>query len=185
MMIKRDFRDPISQGLELHLLHLFLQMKHKETLAAAPSAAAGLNKPIKKEGGLVSQMASKFQQHDTSVISPTATSLPLATTTTTAPSSVRLKKTSDSVLYSKESSILNAKKNSLVSRTESHQARFNSARAMFEKMGSADDLDSISSDKNRGSRASSVQRSRSTSPFNSKINVASNPPRSPDQPQVL
>jgi hypothetical protein len=27
-----------------------------------------------------------------------------------------------------------------VSRTESHQARFNSARAMFEKMGSADDL---------------------------------------------
>ena len=32
------------------------------------------------------------------------------------------------------------KKKTSVSRTESHQARFNSARAMFEKMGSADDL---------------------------------------------
>ena len=37
------------------------------------------------------------------------------------------------------------KKTSLVARTESHQARFNNARAMFEKMGSTDDLDSLSS----------------------------------------
>ena len=38
-----------------------------------------------------------------------------------------------------------SKKTSLVARTESHQARFNNARAMFEKMGSTDDLDSLSS----------------------------------------
>ena len=60
-----------------------------------------------------------------------------------------------------------------------------SARAMFEKMGSADDLDSISSSNgnNRGSRASSVQRSRSTSPFNTVKSVQ--PPRSPETPETV
>lgn len=42
-------------------------------------------------------------------------------------------------------SVAALKKTSLVARTESHQARFNNARAMFEKMGSTDDLDSLSS----------------------------------------
>ena len=82
------------------------------------------------------------------------------------------------------------KKNSVnsVVRTENHQALFNSARAMFEKLGgSNDDLDSISSSPNgirynRGpssSRGSSVQRSRSTSPpVCSKLN--SQPPKTPE-----
>ena len=153
-------------------------MKHKES--TENGGGASLVKPLKKEGGLVSQIASKFQNNDTSVSN-----------------SVRVKKTSDSILYSKvEPPAPAIKKNSVasvasVSRTESHQARFNSARAMFEKMGSADDLDSISSnEKNRGSRASSVQRSRSTSPFNSKVTSATvvanpQPPRSPEVPELV
>merc|ERR1712012_390115 len=145
--------------------HVQLQlekMKHKESTEAGGGVFAP-TKPIKE--GLVSQIASKFQNNETVVLRKKSS-------------------TSDSPvikeLPSKTSVVAS------VSRTESHQARFNSARAMFEKMGSADDLDSISSSNgngNRGSRASSVQRSRSTSPFNTKVNSVQ-PPRSPETPET-
>ena len=180
------------------LCDTFLQMKHKPELPGSEAGSGGTGpgpgscfaapKPIKE--GLVSQIASKFQQvPDTAAEKTTLTNM--------ASSSTRTKKTSDSILYTssaskKEAILPPVKKTSSVSRTESHQARFNSARAMFEKMGSADDLDSISSGgggapgNNRGSssRASSVQRSRSTSPFNSKVN-SQQPPRSPETPEAV
>ena len=141
-----------------------LQMKHKESTEAGGGGVFAPTKPIKE--GLVSQIASKFQNNETVVLRKKSS-------------------TSDSPvikeLPSKTSVVAS------VSRTESHQARFNSARAMFEKMGSADDLDSISSSNgngNRGSRASSVQRSRSTSPFNTKVNSVQ-PPRSPETPETV
>ena len=147
----------------LILKHMcLLQMKHKESTEAGGGVFAP-TKPIKE--GLVSQIASKFQNNETvvlrkksSVTEPVSLKEPLKTPKTSVAS---------------------------VSRTESHQARFNSARAMFEKMGSADDLDSISSSNgnNRGSRASSVQRSRSTSPFNTVKSVQ--PPRSPETPETV
>ena len=116
---------------------LSLQMKHKDSSTSAEaggssSGGGGYSKPIKE--GLVSQIASKFQQTNNKDIP------------TTNPVIVRKK--SDSILAYKASSssdVLPVKKTSLVSRTESHQTRFNNARAMFEKMGSTDDLDSISS----------------------------------------
>ncbi len=161
-------------GFEFQLLtkaQLF-QMKSKESnnndSGGGSGGVFGPTKPLKKEGGLVSQIASKFQNNETGVAE-----LKQSSNNCAIPPSVRHKKTSDSILHVKDPAEISSvaiKKTSLVSRTESHQARFNSARAMFEKMGSADDLDSISSnEKNRGSRASSVQRSRSTSPFNSKV----------------
>ena len=112
-------------------------MKHKDSSTSAEaggssSGGGGYSKPIKE--GLVSQIASKFQQTNNKDIP------------TTNPVIVRKK--SDSILAYKASSssdVLPVKKTSLVSRTESHQTRFNNARAMFEKMGSTDDLDSISS----------------------------------------
>ena len=118
-------------------LFLSLQMKHKDSSTSAEaggssSGGGGYSKPIKE--GLVSQIASKFQQTNNKDIP------------TTNPVIVRKK--SDSILAYKASSssdVLPVKKTSLVSRTESHQTRFNNARAMFEKMGSTDDLDSISS----------------------------------------
>ena len=140
-----------------------LQMKHKESTEAGGGVFAP-TKPIKE--GLVSQIASKFQNNETVVLRKKSS------TSEISPVIKELPKTS--VVAS-------------VSRTESHQARFNSARAMFEKMGSADDLDSISSSNgngNRGSRASSVQRSRSTSPFNTKVNPVQ-PPRSPETPDTV
>ena len=138
-------------------------MKHKESTEAGGGVFAP-TKPIKE--GLVSQIASKFQNNETVVLRKKSS------TSEISPVIKELPKTS--VVAS-------------VSRTESHQARFNSARAMFEKMGSADDLDSISSSNgngNRGSRASSVQRSRSTSPFNTKVNPVQ-PPRSPETPETV
>ena len=138
-------------------------MKHKESTEAGGGVFAP-TKPIKE--GLVSQIASKFQNNETVVLRKKSS------TSEISPVIKELPKTS--VVAS-------------VSRTESHQARFNSARAMFEKMGSADDLDSISSSNgngNRGSRASSVQRSRSTSPFNTKVNPVQ-PPRSPETPDTV
>lgn len=163
-------------------------MKIKESprvRETSPTSTGGLGgdfvpiKPlVKKEGGLVSQIASKFQNSDTS--SPRSTA-------------VSLKKTSDCVLIkpsTKDSTVsaVAIKKNSVnsVVRTENHQALFNSARAMFEKLGSNDDLESISSPPgiryNRGpssSRGSSVQRSRSTSPpVSSRLN--SQPPKTPE-----
>ena len=137
------------------------QMKHKESTEAGGGVFAP-TKPIKE--GLVSQIASKFQNNETVVLrKKSSVTEPVVKETKTPKTSV-----------------------ASVSRTESHQARFNSARAMFEKMGSADDLDSISSSNgnNRGSRASSVQRSRSTSPFNTKMNSVQ-PPRSPETPETV
>ena len=123
--------------VEFIFLYISLQMKHKDSSTSAEaggssSGGGGFSKPIKE--GLVSQIASKFQQTNNKDIP------------TTNPVIVRKK--SDSILAYKASSsdVLPAvKKTSLVSRTESHQTRFNNARAMFEKMGSTDDLDSISS----------------------------------------
>ena len=168
-------------------------MKESSAAAKMPSASAAKpallgGKALREGGGLVSQMASKFQQQQTTETPKTAS----VHSTQSLPHSVRHKKTSDSVLYSSTAAkepVSPLRKTSVVvtsvARTESHQARFNSARAMFEKMGSADDLDSITSStppggNNRGSRASSVQRSRSTSPFNSKVGSNAGPPRSPE-----
>ena len=72
------------------------------------------------------------------------------------------------------------KKKTSVSRTESHQARFNSARAMFEKMGSADDLleekNVARQNVSLPTRASSVGRNyeRRTSDIGNKFVPSSN-----------
>ena len=121
--------------------------------------------PVKE--GLVSQIASKFQQQ-VGVASSSETEIEKisAKRKTSEPirsvhkfnSSVNSEKVSNSgdhLLESQGNNLLNhstsirklsankSDSSTKNNRSDSHQARFHNARAMFEKMGSADDLDSI------------------------------------------
>lgn len=94
--------------------------------------------------GLVSQIASRFQQQQQqqqqihhhlhqkpihALVSPIAAQTPLSS--------------SKENLNSANASATATSPTRNLSRSDSHQARFHSARAMFEKMGSADDLDNV------------------------------------------
>ncbi len=130
------------------------------SLSLADGNSPVVGKAVKE--GLVSQIASRFQQQQQLEDSrrdprenprpPDAPKKPLFRYPTD-PSSSR---SGDSDENSSKKPLVKRP----VTRTESHHARFNSARAMFEKMGSADELDAVrpGSRANPASRASSVGR---------------------------
>ena len=107
-------------------------MKPRTSFSSGSVATTAGSEILAKKEGLVSQIASKFQRQ----VEPE-----------NPPEPVVLRKKSDSstsVLKLSSSTEL-AHKSSGISRTESHQTRFHNARAMFERMGSADDLDNVGS----------------------------------------
>lgn len=97
--------------------------------------------------GLVSQIASKFQQFQGS--NSTAGTPKRIPDVTGGVAKLRFPPEKTPEVNNK-----NVLSPGSVNRTESHHARFNTARAMFEKMGSADELDE------RGSSASPVTKGR-------------------------
>ena len=165
----------------------------KEMSSAAatkpPSLLLGKKQSVKE--GLVSKMASKFQQQaDDSNSTTTATTAAASSSSssTMTPSSRKtssvetisnptsLRKSSSDVSPSVENNKLKSAVH--VTRTESHHARFNTARAMFEKMGSAEELDEKPPPPpppSSNNRASSVGRpvSRSSDEENNINNVNS------------
>ena len=122
-------------------------MKSPPTMPTVPgdsSPVVGAKPPLRKEGSLVSQMASRFQQQRAEeeklhignngkrnmvITKPCRLLFPPAPTTSSVANS--------SLAPVNDNDDANRKP---VARTESHHTRFNNARAMFEKMGSAEEL---------------------------------------------
>ena len=141
-----------------------------------------LGKKQSVKEGLVSKMASKFQQQaeDSSNSAMTSSTTSVSAASSRKSSSVdmishptSLRKSSSDVSSSVDSKLIKSPVH--VTRTESHHARFNNARAMFEKMGSAEELDEKPSS-SVNNRASSVGRpvSRSSDEENNINNVNNN-----------
>jgi hypothetical protein len=102
------------------------------------AAAAAATTPVRE--GLVSKIASRFQTSNGELVYRKPEQLSLMTkpnriSNLTSPTRKR------SLVEQEEDKAAAGKRP--VSRTESHHARFNNARAMFEKMGSAEELDSV------------------------------------------
>ncbi len=116
--------------------------------------------------GLVSQIASKFQRQETSSTSTNAA--PAAATK--RPERISLDSPSPTTSPSRRFSSVSAaearkeeeRARRPVSRTESHHTRFNNARALFEKLGSAEELDAPATPPATASASSG--RGRGTSP---------------------
>ena len=154
---------PVKEGHVSSIASKFQQQeKENSTNSAGSASSAGSNNHQYNVVGSRVPLSTSLDSSSLLLSSPTATGNP-----TTAASSAALPKNSTSVrkvssdktaaFFSRKISstssaddLLNSanglgpdgKPKKPVTRTESHHARFNTARAMFEKMGSADDLDS-------------------------------------------
>ncbi len=167
---------------------LYTQMKQPPqrslSLATAPPI---VGKRVKE--GLVSQIASRFQNQEPAP-EPAPTPKRPERISLDSPLSPKKEVVEDKLLVTRRP----------VARTESHHTRFNNARALFEKLGSAEELDAPSTptpppaaargrtsptsraasanrnaEENGGQMSASYHRARSTSPFASGTRSASVP----------